>query len=165
MSQEIERKFLVTGPYKDRATGCAHIVQGYLCSARGRTVRVRLRDGRGYLTIKGPSDPTGTSRYEFEQEIPAADAEQLLQLCEPGIIDKRRWLVPAGAHTYEVDEFLGDNAGLVVAEVELRSIDEPFERLPFIGREVTSLRRYYNSQLRQRPYSCWTAAEQAGEAD
>lgn len=163
MAQEIERKFLVTGDYKPLATHCSHIIQGYICSARGRTVRVRLRDNRGYLTIKGPSDEKGLSRYEFEQEISEADARQLLKLCEPGIIDKKRWLVPAGNHTYEVDEFFGENAGLVMAEVELRSEDEPYQRLPFVGREVTGLRRYYNSELRRHPYGSWTPAEQAGD--
>lgn len=155
MSLEIERKFLVAGPYKELATSHSHIVQGYICSDRGRTVRVRLRDERGYLTIKGPSLDGGLSRYEFEKEITADEARALFKLCEPGIIDKVRWLVPQGNHTYEVDEFFGDNEGLTVAEVELRSVDEPYERAPFLGEEVTGDRRYYNSSLRVRPYKTW----------
>lgn len=155
MALEIERKFLVDGGFRDRATSVSHIVQGYISSARGRTVRVRLRDDRGYLTIKGPSDEAGLARYEFEKEITADEARELLQICEPGIIDKKRYLVPAGRHVFEVDEFFGENAGLVVAEVELRSADEAFERPDFLGREVTGDRRYYNSMLRACPYKDW----------
>ena len=117
---EIERKFLVRGDdYKRQAYGHSHIKQGYICSGRGRTVRVRLRDDRGFLTIKGPSTNGGLSRYEFEKEITLDEAEHLFALCEPGIIDKTRWLVKSGIHTFEVDEFHGDNDGLVMAEVEL----------------------------------------------
>ena len=153
---EIERKFLVAdGSYKQSAFASSHIRQGYICSERGRTVRVRIRDTRGYLTIKGPSADSGLSRYEFEKEITLDEAEQLMLLCEPGIIDKTRWLVKSGRHTFEVDEFAGDNAGLVMAEVELSSADEPVELPPFIGLEVTGDRRYYNSQLRRNPYTTW----------
>ena len=156
--QEIERKFLVAGDgYKPLSTSHSRIVQGYICSERGRTVRVRIRDGRGYLTIKGPSTDNGVSRYEWEREIPLREAEELLNLCEPGVIDKTRYLVPWGGHTFEVDEFCGDNAGLVVAEVELDAPDEPFERPPFLGMEVTGDRRYYNSQLMKQPYRTWQA--------
>lgn len=155
MALEIERKFLVDGGFRDRATSVSHIVQGYISTARGRTVRVRLRDDRGYLTIKGPSDEAGLARYEFEKEITADEARELLQICEPGIIDKKRYLVPAGRHVFEVDEFFGENAGLVVAEVELNSADEAFERPDFLGREVTGDRRYYNSMLRACPYKDW----------
>lgn len=155
MGLEIERKFLVTGDYKTLATSHSRIVQGYICSQRGRTVRVRLRGDKGYLTIKGPSSAGGLSRYEFEKEITIDEALSLLRLCEPGIIDKTRWLVPMGNHTYEVDEFAGDNAGLVVAEVELCSEDEPYERAPFLGEEVTGDRKYYNSSLRLHPYKEW----------
>ena len=149
MAQEIERKFLVKGEYKQLATGSSHIVQGYISSRRGATVRVRIRDDRGYLTIKGASNASGTSRYEWEREIPLADAEALMQLCEPGIIDKTRHLVPCGHHVFEVDEFHGFHAGLVVAEVELADEHEPFECPPFLGEEVTGDRRYYNSELRK----------------
>ena len=145
---EIERKFLVVDDsYKQLSYGSFHIVQGYICSERGRTVRVRIRDERAYLTIKGPSENGGLSRYEFEREIPLEDGRQMMQLCEPGIIDKTRWLVKSGNHTFEVDEFHGANEGLVVAEVELAYEDEPFKKPDFIGKEVTGDRRYYNSQL------------------
>jgi CYTH domain-containing protein len=156
MNTEIERKFLVLDDsYKREAFGSSHIRQGYICSERGRTVRVRIRDDRGYLTIKGPSPDGGLSRYEFEQEIPLDDAEILMTLCEPGRIDKTRWLVRSGDHTFEVDEFHGDNDGLVMAEVELRMPDEEPIIPDFIGKEVTGDRRYYNSQLRLRPYRTW----------
>ncbi|CCZ47637.1 adenylate cyclase [Bacteroides sp. CAG:661] len=155
MGQEIERKFLVRGEYKSQAYASSRIVQGYICSARGRTVRVRIRDTKGYLTIKGASDAAGMSRYEWEREIPLAEAEELMKLCEPGVIDKTRYLVRSGRHVFEVDEFYGDNQGLVVAEVELTSETEPFEKLAFIGREVTGDVRYYNSQLMKHPYAEW----------
>ena len=156
MNTEIERKFLVLDDsYKALSYAHSHIRQGYICSERGRTVRIRIRDEKAFITIKGPSLDGGLSRYEFEQEIPLADAEQLMTLCEPGIIDKTRWLVKSGEHTFEIDEFHGDNAPLVMAEVELKTAyDEP--KLPhFIGKEVTGDRRYYNSQLRKHPYSLW----------
>lgn len=155
MPREIERKFLVTGEYKSQAFAHSRIVQGYICSARGRTVRVRLRDGRGYLTIKGASDTAGMSRYEWEKEISQKEAEELMKLCEEGVIDKTRYLVRSGSHVFEVDEFYGDNEGLVMAEVELASEDEPFDRPAFIGREVTGDVRYYNSQLMKHPYREW----------
>lgn len=155
MPREIERKFLVTGEYKSQAFAHSRIVQGYICSARGRTVRVRLRDGRGYLTIKGASDTAGMSRYEWEKEISREEAEELMKLCEEGVIDKTRYLVRSGSHVFEVDEFYGDNEGLVMAEVELASEDEPFDRPAFIGREVTGDVRYYNSQLMKHPYREW----------
>lgn len=155
MGQEIERKFLVRGEYKSQAYASSRIVQGYICSARGRTVRVRIRDTKGYLTIKGASDAAGMSRYEWERGIPLAEAEELMKLCEPGVIDKTRYLVRSGRHVFEVDEFYGDNQGLVVAEVELTSETEPFEKPAFIGREVTGDVRYYNSQLMKHPYAEW----------
>ena len=153
---EIERKFMVRGnDYKSLAYASDRIKQGYICSGHGRTVRVRLRGGRGYLTIKGPSVDGGLSRYEFEKEITVEEAEQLFRLCEPGIIDKTRFLVKCGNHTFEVDEFYGENEGLVMAEVELQSPDEPFERPAFLGLEVTGDRRFYNGHLRQQPFSVW----------
>lgn len=156
MALEIERKFLVLDTsFKHEAFSSSHIRQGYICSGHGRTVRIRIRDSRAYITIKGPSLNGGLSRYEFEQEIPFADAEDLMLLCEPGIIDKTRWLVTSGRHTFEVDEFHGDNDGLVVAEVELGSEDEAFQKPAFIGQEVTGDRRYYNSHLRRNPYRLW----------
>ena len=155
MPQEIERKFLVTREYKSQAYAHSRIVQGYISSARGRTVRVRIRDERGYLTIKGASDKSGISRYEWEKEIPLDEARDLLKLCEPGIIDKTRYLVRSGQHVFEVDEFYGENEGLTVAEVELSSEDEPFVKPAFIGREVTGDVRYYNSQLMKHPFTTW----------
>ena len=155
MPQEIERKFLVDGEYKSKAYASSRIVQGYICSARGRTVRVRIRDAKGFLTIKGAADAAGLSRYEWEKEIPLAEAQELMKLCEPGVIDKTRYLVQCGEHVFEVDEFYGDNEGLVVAEVELASADEHFEKPDFIGQEVTGDVRYYNSQLMKHPYAQW----------
>lgn len=155
MAIEIERKFLVCGPFKQYAASATRIKQGYICSGRGRTVRVRLRDEKSYLTIKGPSLDGGLSRYEFEKEITRDEALSLLALCEPGIIDKTRFLIPAGRHVFEVDEFYGENAGLVMAEIELASRDEAFERPEWLGEEVTGDRRYYNSSLRMAPFSTW----------
>ena len=153
MAQEIERKFLVLDDsYKREAFSNSHICQGYICSERGRTVRIRIKDEHAYITIKGPSYDGGLSRYEFEQEIPFADARQLMTLCEPGIIDKTRWYVRSADYIFEVDEFHGDNEGLVVAEVELRSCTDEVVLPAFIGQEVTGDRRYYNSQLRQHPF-------------
>lgn len=156
MHTEIERKFRVTGTaFTGEAYSAQRIVQGYICSAPGRTVRVRIRGEKGYLTIKGPSDEKGLSRYEFEQEIPLPDAEQLLTLCEPGVIDKTRYLVRVGRHVFEVDVFRGENEGLVIAEVELGAEDEPFERPAWLGEEVSGDRRYYNSMLAKHPYTTW----------
>ena len=155
MPLEIEHKFLVCGEYKNLASSSSRIVQGYICSDRGRTVRVRIRDEKGYLTIKGPSLDGGLSRYEFEKEITLDKARRLMSLCEPGIIDKRRYLVPFMGHVFEVDEFYGDNEGLTMAEVELTSTDESFEKPAFIAREVTGDRRFYNSSLRIHPFREW----------
>ena len=156
MAQEIERKFLVVDDsYKQEAYSQSRIVQGYICSARGRTVRVRIRGDKGYLTIKGASNASGMSRYEREKEISLQEAEELMKLCEPGIIDKTRYLVRSGRHIFEVDEFYGENEGLVVAEVELASEDEAFVKPDFIGEEVTGDMRYYNSQLMKKPYKMW----------
>lgn len=157
MAQEIERKFLVKGDaYKALAFNHSSIAQGYIVSGGGRSVRVRIRGDRGYLTIKGASNADGLSRYEFETEISLADASDLMALCEPGIVCKTRWLVRAADdHIFEVDEFEGDNAGLVMAEVELKSEDEAFEKPDFIGKEVTGDRRFYNSHLRRYPFKIW----------
>lgn len=164
MGLEIERKFLVRDDsFKRQAYDSSRIKQGYICSERGRTVRVRIRGSRGYLTIKGPSENGGLSRYEFEKEITLDEAEQLMRLCESGIIDKTRYLVRSGHHTFEVDEFYGDNEGLVMAEVELGSDDEPYEKPDFIGKEVTGDRRYYNSQLRVNPFSAWGRNEEPSD--
>ena len=161
---EIERKFLVcSDDYKRQAFSSSRIQQGYICSGHGRTVRVRIRDCQGYLTIKGPSDEKGLSRYEFEKEITLEEANQLMKLCEPGSIDKTRYLVKSGSHTFEVDEFYGDNEGLVIAEVELNAENEAFEKPDFIGREVTGDRRYYNAHLTKKPFRTWP--ENTGSTD
>lgn len=156
MSLEIERKFLVKdNSYKILAYNSSRIAQGYICSGRGRTVRVRIRDDKGYLTIKGPAGQGGLSRYEWEKEIPLGEAQELMKLCEPGMIDKTRYLVRAGNHVFEVDEFYGENEGLVVAEVELQTENEAFDKPNFIGEEVTGDVRYYNSFLMKWPYRTW----------
>lgn len=158
---EIERKFLVCDDsYRQLAYDSNRIKQGYICSGHGRTVRVRIRGDRGYLTIKGASDEKGLSRYEFEKEITLDEAEQLFKLCEPGVIDKTRFLVKSGSHVFEVDEFYGDNEGLVIAEVELQAEDEAFEKPSFIAKEVTGDRRFYNSHLRKFPFVIWRGALQ-----
>jgi len=152
--REIERKFLVAGDFRKEVSGASRIIQGFLSSAPGRTVRVRVRDDKGYLTVKGPAQ--GLTRFEWEKEISADEARQLLALCEPGAIDKTRHLVPtADGHVWEVDEFHGDNEGLVVAEIELEAEDEPFVRPAWVGEEVTGDRRYYNSSLTKCPYKDW----------
>ena len=156
MAVEIERKFLVTGEgYKQQAFACDRIAQGYICRQGGNTTRVRVRGDKGYLTIKGPS-ADGMSRYEWEREIPVNEAWELMKLCHGGIIDKCRYLVEYEGHTFEVDEFHGDNEGLTIAEVELSSTDEAFARPEWLGEEVTGIKRYYNSHLRANPYKEWS---------
>lgn len=154
---EIERKFLVRkgGTYKSAAFSKSHIIQGYI-PAEGATVRIRVRDDKAFLTIKGKS-ADGISRYEFEKEIEMEEARHLMELCKGGVIDKCRYLVKSGSHVFEVDEFYGDNQGLVMAEVELSSPDEPFEKPDFIGPEVTGDRRFYNKHMLKYPFSLWSA--------
>ena len=152
---EIERKFLVSGDFRPFVESSSRIRQGYIAHENGRTVRVRTRDDRGYLTIKGPSDVSGISRFEWEKEIALGDALSLMELCQGSFIDKTRNLVPFGGHVFEVDEFYGDNDGLIMAEVELDSVDEPFEKPSWLGEEVTGDRRYYNSHLLKMPYKMW----------
>lgn len=153
---ETERKFLVlSDDYKKEASGHKRIIQGYLSSHPERTVRVRIKNERGYLTIKGKSNDSGTSRTEWEKEIPLAEALQLLALCEPGVIDKIRYEIPAAYHTYEVDEFFGDNEGLTIAEIELSDENESFDKPGWLGKEVTGDERYYNAYLNNNPYSSW----------
>ena len=153
---EIERKFLVRkgGAYKRAASSSSHIRQGYI-PADGATVRIRVRDDKAYLTIKGRSTNGGMTRYEFEKEITLDEADHLLALCKGGLIDKRRYLVPSGVHTFEVDEFYGDNEGLVMAEVELGDEHEAYVKPDFIGIEVTGDKRFYNSHLLSNPFSLW----------
>lgn len=160
MAKEIERKFLVTGDFRRHATGQTRIVQGYLSSIPERTVRVRIKGKQGFLTIKGIGNRSGASRYEWEREIPVSEADELLAICEPGVIDKVRYLVPAGRHTFEVDEFHGANEGLIVAEVELASEDESFARPAWLGDDVTGDARYYNSMLMRQPFTRWPTAGQ-----
>jgi adenylate cyclase len=155
MSQEIERKFLVKGDFKPFVTKQTRIVQGYLSSVPERTVRVRIKGEKGFLTVKGIGSESGASRYEWEKEISLDEARDLLKICEPGVIDKIRYLVKAGEHTFEVDEFFGDNQGLIMAEVELSSEEEAFEKPAWLGEEVTGYTRYYNSMLMKNPYRQW----------
>ena len=155
MAQEIERKFLVKGEFKNSAKKETRITQGYLSSVPERTVRVRLKGDKGFITIKGIGNESGASRYEWEKEIPTDEVKDLLNICEAGVIDKTRFLVDAGEHTYEVDEFYGENQGLIVAEVELSSEDEKFNKPEWLGEEVTGDVKYYNSMLMKNPYTKW----------
>ncbi len=155
MAQEIERKFLVKGDFKPDAFKSTRISQGYLSSVPERTVRVRIKGNQGFLTIKGKGNHSGISRYEWEKEIPVKEAEELLQLCEPGIIDKTRYLVKSGNHTFEVDEFHGENEGLILAEIELETENESFVKPSWIAEEVTGDAKYYNAVLTKHPYSRW----------
>ncbi len=147
MPREIERKFLVTGDFKQDACDSFRLVQGYISTDPDRTVRVRIKGEQGFLTIKGRSSLDGLSRYEWEKEIPASEALELMNLCVSGVIYKTRYLVPCGDHTYEVDVFHGANEGLVLAEIELSDELEAFEKPFWLGEEVTGDVRYYNSML------------------
>lgn len=155
MAVETERKFLVCGDYMPFVHKSMHIAQGYICTDPDRTVRVRVRDGKGFITIKGRSSSDGVSRFEWEKEIPLRDAGELLGLCAGSVLEKTRHLVEFRGHTFEVDEFLGDNSGLVIAELELGSPDETFESPEWLGKEVTGDRRYYNSFLSSHPFRTW----------
>lgn len=159
MPYEIERKFLVSGAFKENATQLFRIHQGYLASGPKSTVRVRTKNDKGYLTIKGKTEPGSFTRYEFEKEIDLVDAMDLLKLSTELIIDKYRYIVPVGKHLFEVDVFLQENEGLVVAEVELSSEEETFERPAWLGKEVTGLKRFNNSHLAKYPYKDWTENE------
>lgn len=153
---EIERKFLVTSEaFKTEAFQQEKIVQGFLNSHPERTVRVRIKGEKGYLTVKGKSDDSGVSRFEWEKEVSWQEAQTLIKFCEPGIIEKTRFLVKYDGHTFEVDEFYGENQGLVVAEVELKSVDENFKTPGWLGREVTGNIKYYNSALSKTPFKNW----------
>ena len=153
---EIERKFLVASEaYKQAATSQTRIAQGFLNTDPSRTVRVRIMGEKGFLTVKGASNDSGTTRFEWEIEISVKEATNLIDLCESGILEKIRYEVPSGKHIFEVDEFLGENKGLVVAEVELNHEDERFEKPDWLGEEVTGQKKYYNSQLSKNPFSSW----------
>ncbi len=156
MAQEIERKFLVkSDAFKEQAVKATRITQGYISSVPERTVRVRIKGDKGFITIKGIGNESGASRFEWEKEIPVEDVKELLKICEPGIIDKTRYLVKVGNHTFEVDEFYGDNEGLVVAEVELKDENEEIEKPDWLGKEVTGDVKYFNSMLMKNPYKNW----------
>lgn len=156
MPIEIERKFLVESTdFKSEAFQKFNISQGYLNSHPERSVRIRIKDKTGVLTIKGKSEDGGISRFEWEREIPLEEAEALLKLCEPGIIEKTRFLVSVEKHVFEVDEFHGESKGLVIAEVELSSPDEPVIFPNWLGKEVTGNKKYYNSQLSKHPFAKW----------
>ena len=153
---EIERKFLVKSvDYKTVASSKERIVQGFLNTDPERTVRVRIKGDSGFLTVKGKSNEAGTTRFEWEHTITVKEAEQLIILCEKGIIDKTRYLVPVGNHIFEVDEFYGDNEGLTIAEIELSAEKEKFQKPDWLGEEVTGDIKYYNSQLGKNPFRKW----------
>ncbi len=155
-NQEIERKFLVKDDrYKTEAISEKRIVQGFLNTHPGRTVRVRIKADKGFLTIKGKGNDSGTTRFEWEKEIPVLEAEALLKLCEEGVIEKVRFEVEMGNHIFEVDEFSGDNQGLTIAEVELNSENEDYTKPTWLGEEVTGDVRYYNSQLSKNSFKDW----------
>lgn len=155
--QEIERKFLVTSEaFKNEAFKRTRIVQGFLNTHPQRTVRVRVKGEHGYITIKGKSMKSGLSRFEWERQISLAEAEELLHLCEPGLIEKTRYEVDFEGHIFEVDDFMGENEGLLIAEIELETESEPFSKPHWLGREVTGNIRYYNSNLSKNPYKTWT---------
>jgi len=155
MPQEIERKFLVLGEYKSLASSSFRIAQGYISSTPERTVRIRIKADKGFITIKGKSNDSGLSRYEWEKEIPLTEAQELLKLCEPGIIDKTRYEVIFENQTFEVDEFYGENEGLTMAELELESEATNFSKPEWLGEEVTGDKRFYNSFLSKTPFKQW----------
>lgn len=153
---EIERKFLVRSlDFKNNIAKKTHIVQGFLNTHPERTVRVRIKDDNAYMTVKGKGNDSGTTRFEWEREIEVSDAIALFKLCEPVILEKYRYEVPIGAHTFEIDEFLGANEGLFIAEVELQDEHETFEKPSWLGLEVTGDVKYYNSMLSKKPFSKW----------
>lgn len=153
---ETERKFLVkSSSYKEKAFQSSRIVQGFLSTDPERTVRIRINGQKGYITIKGGSGESGMTRFEWEKEIAVNEAEELLKLCLPGKVEKIRHLVKMGRHTFEVDEFLEENQGLVIAEIELKTEDEEFESPLWLGDEVTGETKYYNSQLSRNPFKTW----------
>lgn len=155
MPTEIERKFLVKGNFKADAIQSFDIMQGYLNSAPERSVRIRISGKNAFLTIKGIGNDSGMSRFEWETVIDNEDALELLKICEPGLIEKTRYVVPVGNHSFEVDEFYGDNQGLLLAEIELTHEEESFQKPAWLGREVTGIEKYYNVMLMKHPYGKW----------
>ena len=155
--QEIERKFLVKNEsFKSLATAKKKIAQGYLNTNPERTVRVRIADEKAFLTIKGKGNETGITRFEWEKEIPVEEAKSLLELCEKGVIEKTRFEIPSGKHLFEVDEFYGENVGLIIAEIELSDENEAFEKPDWLGKEVTNDERFYNAYLSKNPFKNWS---------
>lgn len=153
---EIERKFLVLSEdFKTQSSPPFRIVQGFLNTHPERTVRVRLKGDKGYLTVKGKSSESGTTRFEWETEISKEEASELLKLCEKGVIDKIRYEVNYKNHNFEIDVFSGDNQGLILVEVELDDENETFEKPDWLGEEVTGNSKYYNSQLSKNPFKAW----------
>jgi adenylate cyclase len=153
---EIERKFLVVSEDFIQHAHTKHtIAQGYLNSNPERTVRVRIKGESGFLTIKGKGNESGTTRFEWETEISLLEAKPLLALCEKGVIQKTRYEIEVGKHTYEVDVFSGENEGLIIAEIELRDENEAFIKPKWLGKEVTNDERYYNAYLSKNPYRNW----------
>jgi adenylate cyclase len=161
MPQEIERKYLVKENFKPQSGESFRIVQGFLSTSPHRTVRIRIKGEKGFINIKGMISASGMSRYEWEKEIPLFEAEELMKLCEPGIVEKTRHLVRFGKHVYEVDAFLGDNEGLIIAEIELGSESEKFEKPDWLGKEVTGDVKYYNAMLAVNPFSKWKKVARA----
>ena len=156
MNTEIERKFLVKGDFKEFAKKSYKIAQGFLSTVPETTVRIRIRDNQGFITVKGISNDSGTTRFEWEKEILLEEAENLLKLCEPTIIEKVRYIIPTGSNLFfEVDEFYGKNKGLVVAEIELPSEDTKFNKPIWLGEEVTGQIKYYNSMIAKYPFCKW----------
>ena len=156
MAVEIERKFLVkNNSFKQESFAEKSMKQGYLNSNKNRTVRIRITDDKAFITVKGNSNYTGVSRFEWEKEIDKLEAEELLLLCETTIIEKNRFYVKSHQHVYEIDEFFGDNYGLIIAEVELKNEDEAYTKPLWLGEEVTGRKKYYNSKLSKNPFKDW----------
>ena len=157
---EIERKFLVlNNDFKDQSHKELRIIQGFLSSVPERAVRVRIMGEKGYLTVKGIGNESGTTRFEWEREISKQEAEMLLEICEPGIIDKQRYFVNVGNHLFEVDQFDLDNKGLIIAEIELQNERDEFNKPNWLGEEVTGQTKYYNSALVKKPFLKWSTKE------
>ncbi|MCU0408482.1 MAG: CYTH domain-containing protein [Bacteroidales bacterium] len=159
MGKETERKYLIKGEFRNLAFRKSRISQGYLSSAPGRTVRVRINEGKGFLTVKGPAEKNGITRYEWEIEIGLQDAEELLLLCEPGIIEKTRYYISHEGFVIEADVFHGENEGLLMAEVELENESDSFTIPEWFGEEVSGNPMYYNSYLRENPFKSWKSKQ------
>ncbi|MBU0529621.1 CYTH domain-containing protein, partial [bacterium] len=156
MNIEIEKKFLVKNDsFKNESVREIRIMQRYLASVPERSVRIRIAGEKGFITIKGIANDSGISRFEWEKEISVVDANELFTICEPGVIDKMRYIVKKRQHTFEIDVFYGENEGLIIAEIELSSEEETFIIPDWLGEEITGNVKYYNSMLRKNPFSKW----------